>query len=128
VRKITLKSIEKLTETGADGVGFIHLEQLSPRFSSDSKEDGHSSDPSSRHRNTPKRPVDKDVYGTKLVSNGKYTSEACCQTTEAKRRKKANDASNDGTGPLVCYAQGKEVKGDVDKFSKVTYVHEKCLT
>ncbi|GKA78274.1 BRCA1-associated RING domain protein 1, partial [Tanacetum coccineum] len=179
VRKITPESIEKLTETGADGVGFIHLEQLSPQFSSDSKEDGHSSDPSCRHRNTPKRPIDKDVYGTKLESNGKHTSEANCQTTEAKRRKKTNDASNDvkmevngylqtnemasenaasvschsetksekpqfnlkispcvfchsskeieGTGPLVRYSQGKEVKGDVAKFSKVTYVHEKCI-
>nr|GEV53251.1 BRCA1-associated RING domain protein 1 [Tanacetum cinerariifolium] len=137
------------------------------------------SDPSSRHRNTPKRPIDKDVYGTKLESNGKHTSEANCQTTEAKRRKKTNDTSNDmkmevngylqtnemasenaasvschsetksekphfnlkispcvfchsskeieGTGPLVRYAQGKEVKGDVAKFSKVTYVHEKCI-
>lgn len=49
-RKLTPESIEKLTETGADGVGFIQLEQLSPQFSSDSKEDGHSSDPSSRNR------------------------------------------------------------------------------
>ncbi|GJW00161.1 hypothetical protein Tco_1555412 [Tanacetum coccineum] len=129
--------------------------------------------------NTPKRPIDKDSYGTKLESNGKHTSEANCQTTEAKRRKKTNDASNDvkmevngylqtnemasenaasvschsetksekpqfnlkispcvfchsskeieGTEPLVCYAQGKRVKGDVPKFSKVTYVHEKCI-
>ncbi|PWA85723.1 BRCT domain-containing protein [Artemisia annua] len=176
-RKIMPERIEKLTETGADGVGFIQLEQLSPQFSSDSKEDGHSSDPSSRNRNSLKRPIDKDAFGTKLESNSKPTSEANYQTTEAKRRKKTNDASNDvkmevnghlktnetafenaasvschsesekpqlnlkmspcvfchsskkteGTGPLVCYAQGKEVKGDVPKFSKVTYVHEKCI-
>nr|GFC24818.1 hypothetical protein [Tanacetum cinerariifolium] len=131
VRKITSKSIKKLMRTSADGVGCIHLEQLKPQFSRDSKEDGHSSDPSNRHRNTPKRPVDKDVHGTKLESNGKHTSEAYCQTTEAKRGKKTIDASNDvkmeGTGPLVRYAQGKEVKGDVAKFSKVTYVYEKYL-
>nr|GEU52939.1 replication protein A 70 kDa DNA-binding subunit C-like [Tanacetum cinerariifolium] len=78
VRKITPKSIEKLMESGADGVGFIHLEQLSPQFSSDSKEDGHSSVPSSKHRNTQKRPVDKDVYGTKLESNGNWTISALC--------------------------------------------------
>nr|GEU39572.1 hypothetical protein [Tanacetum cinerariifolium] len=100
-KKVNVEMVQECNfsngETGADGVRFIHLEQLSPRFSSDSKKDSHSSDPSSRHR----RPVDKDVYGTKLESKG--------------------------TGRLVRYAQGKEVKGDVAKFSKVTYVHEKCL-
>nr|GEV77247.1 hypothetical protein [Tanacetum cinerariifolium] len=68
--------------------------------------------------NSSNGPVDKDVHGTKLESNGKHTSEAYCQTIEAKRGKKTIDASNDvkmeGTGPLVRYTQGKEVKETSD--------------
>ncbi|KAL8240736.1 hypothetical protein R6Q59_014091 [Mikania micrantha] len=32
----------------------------------------------------------------------------------------------EGSGPMVAYAHGKEIKGNVANFSKVTYVHEKC--
>nr|GEV66796.1 hypothetical protein [Tanacetum cinerariifolium] len=56
----------------------VEMAQECNSSNDDSKEDGHSSDPSSRHRNTPKRPVDKDVYGTKLVSNGNWTISALC--------------------------------------------------
>lgn len=42
--------VEKNMENGVDGIGFIQMEQLSPPFSNDSKEDGNSSDPSSNHK------------------------------------------------------------------------------
>ncbi|KAK9071734.1 hypothetical protein SSX86_008163 [Deinandra increscens subsp. villosa] len=32
----------------------------------------------------------------------------------------------EGSGAMLAYAHGKEVKGNVANFSKVTYVHEKC--
>ncbi|XP_076897548.1 BRCA1-associated RING domain protein 1-like [Bidens hawaiensis] len=34
---------------------------------------------------------------------------------------------SEGTGSFVAYAQGKEVTGNVDDFSKVIHVHLKCL-
>ncbi|MFS7955935.1 putative [histone H3]-lysine(4) N-trimethyltransferase chromatin regulator PHD family [Helianthus anomalus] len=33
---------------------------------------------------------------------------------------------SEGSGALMAYAHGKEVKGNVSNFAKVTYVHEKC--
>ncbi|KAL4577217.1 hypothetical protein LXL04_013322 [Taraxacum kok-saghyz] len=84
------------------------------------------------------------------IENGAY--ERNSQTTEVKRQKKTSDELNDksavldpmdskrspcafchssketdGSGPLVSYAQGKEVVGTVANFSKVTHVHEKCI-
>ncbi|GKB43325.1 BRCA1-associated RING domain protein 1 isoform X1, partial [Tanacetum coccineum] len=50
-----------------------------------------------------------------------------CESTDKTRSMNVSRWYVEGTEPLVCYAQGKEVKGDVAKFSKVTYVHEKCI-
>ncbi|KAI3722343.1 hypothetical protein L2E82_33379 [Cichorium intybus] len=101
---------------------------------------------------SPKRPVENDTYGTDLESNTRSNSGSESQTIEVKRQKKTNDGLNDasvvldqldlkrspcafchssketdGSGPLVSYAQGKEVVGNVANFSKVTHVHEKCI-
>ncbi|CAI9262952.1 unnamed protein product [Lactuca saligna] len=100
-------------------------------------------------RHSPKRPVENDSYGTNLESNPRSTSGAKSQTIEVKRQKKTSDGINDtsvvldskrspcafcnsseetdGSGPLVSYARGKEVVGNVANFSKVTHVHEKCI-
>lgn len=63
-------------------------------------------------QNPPKRPIDKDVYGTKLESNSKHTSEANYQTTEAKRRKKTNDALNDTQMEVKGHLQTNEMASE----------------
>ena len=63
-------------------------------------------------QNSLKRPIDKDVYGTKLESNSKHTSEANYQTTEAKRRKKTNDASNDTKMEVNGHLQTNEMASE----------------
>nr|XP_043633946.1 BRCA1-associated RING domain protein 1 [Erigeron canadensis] len=177
---------EKELETGVGGVGFMQMEQMSPPFSSDSKDDGNSSDPNGCHKNSvcsSKRPAENDAHVTNVELNTRCISGTACQTNEGKRQKKndteldlnglpqSNGVSCDNittnletkfekslsgekpsvvldrldlrenlcafchtsecsivSGPIVSYAQGKEVTGSLSNFSKVTHVHEKCIS
>ncbi|KAL4577218.1 hypothetical protein LXL04_013323 [Taraxacum kok-saghyz] len=103
-------------------------------------------------RYSPKRPIENDSNVTSLESNPRSTSGSKSQTNEVKRQKKTNDLLNNtnnsnsmtniekhpcafchssnhtkGSGPMVSYAQGKQVVNNIANFSKVTHVHEKCI-
>nr|GEV07330.1 RNA-directed DNA polymerase, eukaryota [Tanacetum cinerariifolium] len=98
----------------------VEMAQECNSSNGDSKEDGHSSDPSSRHRNTPKRPVDKDVYGTKLESNASISCHLETKSEKPQFNLKISPCvfchsykEIEGTGPLVtisvlCPREGSE--------------------
>ncbi|KAK1440833.1 hypothetical protein QVD17_06665 [Tagetes erecta] len=117
---------------------------------------GNCSDPNSNHMNLLRHPLkrsgechtlegkrqketdDHDHHHTKNVAtvscNSETESEKLVSVGQSGQLDlKSNPCAfcqvskiSDGSGAMVAYAHGKEVKGNVANFSKVTYVHEKC--